>query len=335
MTPQQPAAPQPNNNIVQGDQQSWGNLPWMNPQQPIYAPQKPGGGVLKNIAGSMLQSGATGALEGGLTSGTLSGALSGGLSGLTGGVLGGGTTAAGTGGALSAISSGLSGLGSSIYGGLAAMGPVGWAGAAALAAGSLIAASQPKSSPLNHFDTKTGGWSKGENFAGQKYSPEQLNAYYGPALAKFKETGGDVHAAMAALPPPQNPQEKALFDGRNHLFDGSGNPMRQIAMENNFGKGAWSKGTKEKKALLTEMGMDKASKKAAKQAAKNPAAAPAFNAPRIGDLANLRQQAVATNAAAPTELSRLQPQVPRVTPGANKNGLLSQIKQQQAARGPG
>ncbi len=330
-----PQAPQPGNNIVQGDQQSWGQLPWMNPQQPIYAPPQQGGGMLKNIAGSMLQSGATGAIEGGLTSGTLAGAGQGALSGLTGGVLGGGAPATAGTGILSSIGSGMSSLGSSIYGGLAAMGPVGWAGAAALALGTAVAASQPKSSPLNHFDTKTGGWSKGENFAGQKYSPEQLNAYYGPALAKFKETGGDVHAAMAALPPPQNPQEKALYDGRNHLFDGSGNPMRQIAMENDFGKGAWSKGTKEKKALLTEMGMDKNSKKAAKQAAKNPAAAPAFNAPRVGDLANLRQQAVATNAAAPTELSRLQPQTPRVTPGANKNGLLSQIKQQQAMRSPG
>jgi hypothetical protein len=165
------------------------------------------------------------------------------------GTLGGG----GIGGTLSSIGSGISNLGSSIYGGLAAMGPVGWAGAAALAAGTAIAASQPKSSPLNHFkydkNTGTGGWTKGENFDGMKFTPDELNSYYGPAMNEFIRNGGDDKAALALLGQPTNEREATMFKKAKHLFGGSGNPMRKVAMAKDYGKGLWTKGAKGKKAL--------------------------------------------------------------------------------------
>jgi GGDEF domain-containing protein len=55
------------------------------------------------------------------------------------------------------------------------------------------------------------------------------------------------------------------------------------------------------------------------------------------DLAALRQSAMATNAAAPTQLSMVQPQVPRVAPQipmAGSQGLLQQIQAQQAQNFP-
>jgi hypothetical protein len=163
------------------------------------------------------------------------------------------TSALGGGSGLGGIGSSLSTLGSNIYGGLAAMGPVGWAGAAALAAGTAIAASQPKSSPLNHFKydkaTGTGGWTKGERFDGMKFAPDELNSFYGPAMNDFIKSGGDFNAAMALLPQPKNEREATMYKKAKHLFGGSGNPMRKVAMAKDYGKGEWSKGYKGKKDI--------------------------------------------------------------------------------------
>lgn len=235
-----------------------------------------------------------------------------------------GTIGTGLGKIGTTIGSGLSSAGSA----LAGMGPVGWAGAAALAAGAVAAKNAPSSSPLNKFDLNSGGWSKPENFAGQKYAPEVLNAYYGPAIEAFKQTG-NVKAALAALPPPSTPEEQKLYAGRQHLFGGTGNPFRQIAKQMGLKDGAWKAGSKEKKALMKEI---EAAEKAAKTAAKSgmpQAPQRVATAPNILDLQN---QAIATNAAAPKELDRVQPQGARVQPGANEKGLLSRIQQQQASR---
>jgi hypothetical protein len=151
-------------------------------------------------------------------------------------------------------SGGLSGLGSSIYGGLASMGPVGWAGAAALAAGTAIAASQPKSSPLNHYKydpkTDTGGWTKPENFDGTKFTPEELNSYFGPAMDTFIKTG-NAQQALQMLPQPRTDRERILFEGGGKsLFGGSGNPMRKVAKKKGYEDGIYTKGNKDKKATI-------------------------------------------------------------------------------------
>lgn len=272
--------------------------------------KKVGTGLLKHVA----QDYATAGLTGGITGGV-------GGTGILSGI---GTGMSGVGGLSGAVGSGLS----SLYGGLAAMGPVGWAGAAALAAGAVAAKNAKKSSPLNHFDSDTGMWSKGENFANQQFTPEQLNAYYGPAVKAFKDSGGDTRAALAALPAPTNAAEQAMFDGRQHLFNGTGNPLRQEAKDMGLKNGEWKAGGQGKKDLLKEL--------------KTSAAAPipgqaALPNVKVPDLAAQQQQANATNAAAPGQLAMLQnrAQTARVQPnipGSGGPSLLQRIQSQQAAR---
>lgn len=153
-----------------------------------------------------------------------------------------------------ATGAGVAAGGSGFGGTLAALAsnPLTW-GIAGLAGAGLVAAKNaPKSSPLNHYDQSIGGWTKPENFGGQTYTPDQLNSYYGPAIAEFRKSN-DVQAALRMLPEPRNAQEAALAEGAKHLFSGTGNPLRKEAKTLGLKDGEWKAGNKNKKTLISSL----------------------------------------------------------------------------------
>lgn len=229
-----------------------------------------GAGGIGGLIGSGL--GAAGNAIGGSIGGALSGAGS-----FMGGTYGAATTAAATaGGGAAATGAGAAAAGAGAAGGAgtagagaagAASGAAGGGGfmsgalaaapwvAGALAAG-LIGANQiPKSSPLDDsFDANTLSFTKPANFDGQKWSPQELNQFFGPALQVFAQTG-DAKQALAAIPQPTNAREQTLLKGgAKSLFGGTGNPFRVIAKAKGFGEGIWTAGNKDKKAMIKELG---------------------------------------------------------------------------------
>lgn len=175
------------------------------------------------------------------------------------------TTAAGTNAAVAAAAEAGMASASTALGGAApaaasgggfmggAMAAAPWV-AGAIAAALVIENNMPKSSPLDGFKVSSMSWDKPQNFDGTKFSPDELNSYFGPAIQKFAETG-DAKAALAMIPQPQNArQETMLKGGAKSLFGGTGNPFRQIAKAKGFGEGIWTAGNKDKKAMMRELG---------------------------------------------------------------------------------
>jgi hypothetical protein len=172
--------------------------------------------------------------------------------------LGGGAAAAAAPGALTAgaaetaagmgYTAAAGGAGSGVMSGLAAAAP--WV-AAAIGVGAVVANNVAKSSPLdNAFDPASLSFTKQANFDGNKWAPEELNKFLGPALQVFAQTG-DAQKALASIPQPTNEREKTLLKGGvKSLFGGTGNPFRVIAKQKGFGEGIWTAGNKDKKATI-------------------------------------------------------------------------------------
>jgi hypothetical protein len=234
------------------------------------------GGMLGQAGSAMTTAGSGGGMMGSILSGV------GGVASKVGGFLGGlggagGTAAAGTaaaGGAAGAGAAGAAGAGAATAGaagtGAATTAATGAAtGGSGIMSGALAAApwvaaavvaalvienNMPKSSPLDGFQVGSMSWDKPQNFDGTKFSPDELNSYFGPAIQKFAETG-DAKAALAALPQPQNARQQTMLKGgAKSLFGGTGNPFRQIAKARGFGEGIWTAGNKDKKAMIKALG---------------------------------------------------------------------------------